>query len=240
MPDALTRVQNAQGTPGELAQDDFETQASTPGQSSRVARLRADYWHRIRSGRSNPFRVAIPAYEGFTSDGTADNTETFSLSHELVETPNTQDVVVWLDGTYYGTPDAIDYDANTVDVTDSGTDSNVHVWYIVDEAASLSVRKAAPSGTTSASKEIESVSLSRMHLGNQFEQPEYFSFSTELEGYLATEITLDVYVNAPYEVRFEDPDGDGASATNLLLSIPVERGSETIPGLKSAVKADMG
>jgi hypothetical protein len=51
---------------------------------------------------------------------------------------------------------------------------------------------------------------------------------------------LNVYVKASYEVRFEDAAGDGATPDNMLLHVPVQRGTRNVPGLKQVIKADMG
>ncbi len=91
-------------------------------------------------------KLAIPAYQQETTNATADDSEQFNLGHSVTDTPVTQPVVVWLDGEYYGTPDSVDYDNDTVTVTDSGTDSTVHIYYISDAAASLETarRRATP------------------------------------------------------------------------------------------------
>ncbi len=215
--------------------------ANVTGKRSRIARLRANTLLRLHDGRSNPFRVAVPAYESFTSDGTADNTETFDLSHDVLNAPVTQSVDVWLGGSHYGNPDAVDFDAGTVDVTDSGTDSTVHVWYTSSEAATLELVKSTPNAGTNSSQELYSENLRLVHQTEQQEQAEFLKLNqTPLQEWVAEDMALDVYARAPYSIRFEDPDGDGAYPTNALLNLPAHEAKDTVPGMAQAVRDDMG
>jgi hypothetical protein len=52
-------------------------------------------------------------------------------------------------------------------------------------------------------------------------------------------MTLEVKVDAPYVTRFEDPDGDGATATNALLAIPVSKAASPVAGLNRLVRNQM-
>lgn len=223
-----------------LSPQAFDWQANSMGQRSRVARLRADVAYKLLGKQSDrPVELALPAYEGLgPTNGTADDQETFSLTHGVLDCPNTQNVVVWLDGDYYGTPDNDDaVDTGDIQITDSGTSSTVHVFYIPEAAGTLEVEKAAD-GSTSTSKNLKTVSVKNVHRKNLSEQPEYFEFrdgSDPLEPFVAADMTLDVYVDVPYVTRFEDPDGDGAVATNALLNFTAMQGRDIVSGLKSAV-----
>lgn len=222
--------------------DEGSTPVNTTGERSKVAELTLDTPIRLKGGRSNPFRVAIPAYEKLgPTDGTGGNTETFSLSNDVVQSPVTEDVVVYLDGDYYGAPDSIDYAADTIDVTDAGTASDIYVWYISGEAATLSLYKAIPNSETSNTQRLWKSQLARLHKQDQTEQPEFFNFSDRSwKPYLASDMKLRVYINAPYEVRFEDPDGNDNTPTNMVLALPTEQAQNTVPGLISTIKASMG
>lgn len=227
----------------ELGPSDFATSASTPGDRSRFGRLRADTPVALKAGRANPLYLALPAYESVgPTDGTADNTETFALSHSVMQSPATEDIVVWLDGEYYGSPDAVDYDADTFDVTDAGTASTVHAYYISDAPATFEIEKVTPDGNVRAP--IYDANLSLTHSTNQHKDPEYLSIGQNfggslLERFVATDMTLDLYVDAPYVVRFTDPDGDGTSPTNALLTFKAQQGEREVPGLDAAVRDSM-
>jgi hypothetical protein len=158
--DVINRLKGVQRRPDELAPGDFETSAGQQGSETVVASLQADTALALREGRGNPIRLAVPAYGSDTlaNDGTE---QTFDLGHSITETNVTQDAVVWFGGTYYGTPDAIDYDANTVTVTGDNTDSTVHVFYISDDAATVEIQKATRTGTRTASRRYRRVSSTR-------------------------------------------------------------------------------
>jgi len=220
-----------------------ELSVNTLGEDSEIAELTLDTPIRLRGGRSNPFSVAIPAYEKLgPTDAEADTQESFALSHDVIETPNTQDVVVYLDGEYYGAPDNDDYaDTGEIDVTDSGTGSDVYVWYVTGEAATVTLSKAVPNAQTSASERLWTTQLARLHKQDQNEQPEYFTFpSQSWQPYLASDMKLRLNIDAPYPVRFEDPDGHGNTPTNMLFHIPVEQAQDQVAGLTGAIKASMG
>ena len=216
----------------------FQTTANSMGQRSRIGRLRADTPLRLLEGQSHPLRVAIPAYESFSTNGTADDQESFALSHDVTETPNTAPVDVWLDGTHYGAPDSVDYSTGDITVTDSGTNSTVHVFYISGKAATLEIEKAT-GGAKSKQQTLYKANTALVHATDQSEQPETFGFGTLWDSFVATDMTLDVYLNAPYVARFEDPDGDGARATNALLDFTAMKGTDSVAGLKGAVRAEM-
>ncbi|MDG5778199.1 hypothetical protein VB773_01445 [Haloarculaceae archaeon H-GB2-1] len=238
MSDLKQRLNKASRQPGHIAPADMETEVSSQGVRSEIAAYTAATAHMLRPRQ--PFRVAVPAYEKFTSDGSADNTETFSLTHSVVDSPATQSVVVWLDGEYYGAPDSTDFDADEIDVTDSGTGSNVHVYYISDAPATLELRKSVPASSTDSSQQVYKGNVGLVHGTKQTEQPEYLDLNeTPLHAWLGTDMTLTAYIDAPYTVRFEDGDGDGTEPTNALLNVPAYIGQSEVAGLTSAIKQDM-
>ncbi|WP_232703150.1 hypothetical protein [Halobacterium wangiae] len=226
-----------------LSPQSFEWSPGSMGQRTRIARLRADTAHKLLGKQSGKtLEVALPAYEGLgPTNGTADDQETFTVSHGILDCPNTQNVVVYLDGDYYGTPDSVDLSTGDIDVTDPGTASTVHVFYIPDKAGTIEIEKALD-GSTSTSKNLKTLSAKNIHRKNLSEQPEFFEFTDAedgLEPFVAADMTLDVYVDVPYVVRFEDPDGDGAMATNALLNFSAYQGRDVVPGLMGAVKESM-
>ncbi len=107
-----------------IAPDAFDWQANSQGQRSRIARLRSETAHKLLGKASDrAVELALPAYESLgPTNGTDGDQETFSVSHGIRDCPNTQNVVVWLDGDYYGTPDNDDaVDTGDITVTDPGS-----------------------------------------------------------------------------------------------------------------------
>ncbi len=245
MEDIIQRVRNLPATPTTISpttfadEDEAEQMASTSTDRDRIASLNAESMLAVRGGER--FQLALPAYEKFTTDGTGGNTETFSLSHSVMQTPNTENIVVWEGSQYLGNEpvlDAVDYDANTFDYTDDGTSNTLHVYYISDAAADLEIQKVSTSGNSYQGLYDESLRL--VHQTNQSEQPETPDVnSTDLNPVVPSEFEIEVYLDAPYTFRWTDADGDGTSPTNLLFSFPVNRGRGQIPGLRDAVAADM-
>ena len=218
--------------PGQLSPDDFEQDVNEVGSQSTILTRTADAVFALRDGRDHPLKLAIPAYETFQTDGTAGNTETFALSQSITQCPDTQDAAIWLDGSFYGSPDAIDYANDTFDVTDGGTGSTVHVYHISDEAATLKFYRRWPGGNTR--DPVFTANLALVHQTNQSEQAEALSLD-DLERFVATDMEFVVTVNAPYTIRFSE-DSDGTEAVNALTQIETLEGQDDVEGLGGVLK----
>jgi len=224
-----------------LSPASFKSSVSSMGKRSRIFRLRAETANKILGRESDSrLELAIPAYESFTTNGTQDDTESFDLAYEPLDNPNTQNVVVWLDGTYYGAPDNADVlSTGSIDVTDPDTASTVHVWYFPNKAGTIEIQKAID-GSTSTTKNLETFSAKSLHQKNLSEEPEFFDFrdsGDDLEAFIAGDMTLDVYIDVPYLTRYAT--NDGAHATNALLNFSTLQARDRVPGLKDAVTASM-
>jgi hypothetical protein len=226
----LNRLQQIGRRPDELSPADFETEVGSQGAESVVARLQADTAVALRDG---PIKLAVPAYESFTTAGDG-TTQTFQLSHSVTVAPDTQDVVIWFDGDYQGEPESIDYDADTITVNGPGSVVTVHTFYVSDEPATVKYRKESPNGNHR--EPLYEGNAGLVHQTNQNEQPEQVRLREHpLKRFVATDMELQITVDAPYVTRFEDPDGHGATATNALLETRVLRAEQTVPGLTRLV-----
>jgi hypothetical protein len=216
----------------ELSPSAFDaTMASSPGRESRVAELTADAALSLRNDR---IKLAIPAYESFETAGDG-STQTFSLGHSVIDTPDTQSAVVSFGGDYQGVP-SVDFDANEITVDGPGTAETVHAFYLSDAPATIKIRKESANGDTRTT--LFEGSLSLIQQTNQNEQPERLRLG-QIERFVATDMTLFLSIDAPYVVRFEDPDGDGATATNALTQVPLHRAEGSVRGLREIVEAAM-
>jgi len=217
--------------------DDFETYANQTGRESEILTLRTDTVHALRE---TDLKVAIPAYETFTTDGTAGNTETFTLSNDLVDSPNVGTSLVLYEGGTRVSPDAVSFSNDTFDYTDDGTSNTLRVYYIVGNAATLKVKKQIPGGKTEASEELKTMNVGIVNEKDQQEDPVTLSFSNSwLERFLATDMELVVTVDADYTVRFEEST-DGTKATNALFHTTATKGMGSAEGLLAAIREDMG
>lgn len=240
MADVMGRLAAAGVRNTSLSPRQFETSTNSQGSMSKVATNTTDTAFAVRTGRNNPLRLAIPAYESFTTDGTAGNTETFNLTYDLIDTPNTENLVLWENGSL-ASPDAVDVANDSFDYTDDGTGNTLHVYYIPGDAATLELRKTMPSASTSTSEKLYEVNLGLVHKANQSEQPEYLSLNdAALQRFLASDMDLEVRINAPYQIRWEDNDGHETEPTNALLQVPAQKADREVEGLGSAIRADMG
>jgi len=228
----LRRLQAATRRKDELAPSDFETAANSMGQDSPVAEFVADTAVAFRDGR---IKFALPAYDSFQTAGDG-STQTFGLSASIAESPDTQDAVVWFGGDYQGVP-AIDYTTDEVTVDGPGTVETVHVFYLSSDPATVTLRKVTSDGDNR--EQLAEFNAALVHQTNQNEQPERLRLGSGLRRFVASDMTAEVVVNAPYVVRFEDPDGDGAIATNALLAFRVTRSDRSIDGLPAVVESRM-
>lgn len=216
-----------------LSQADMDLQANEVGADSVVATLKAQRPFGVQEA---VYDLDLPAYESFTSDGTGGNTETFNLSHEVVDSDTiADDVVVYVAGTGYVDPDAVDYENDTVDVTDPGTSNDIHVWYVVADQATMKVRKTAPSNVH---EDIDEDDMGLRNIRDQLADPLEFEFDHAFQGIVPTDWDLEVRINAPYPVSWSE-EGGSAEPTNARISIPIFRARDEIPGLGQFIKHEI-
>ncbi|TKX70949.1 hypothetical protein [Halorubrum sp. GN11GM_10-3_MGM] len=238
--EVMNRLAEASRRNTTLAPRQFETSTNSQGSLSDIATLMVDTALALRTGRRNPLRLAIPAYQSFETAGDGSD-QTFSVTHDLTACPDTQDVVVWFDGEYQGSPQSVNHDTDEFTISGPGAVQTVHAYYISEKAASFELRKKTPSAKTTNSEKLYEVNLGLLHEANQSEQPEYLSLGeSELQRFLASDMELTARLKAPYQVRWTDPDGDDTEPTNALLQVPAQKSNGEIEGLTSAISADMG
>jgi hypothetical protein len=174
MSEIAQRVRQTPGRHGTLSPKTFrqqaETEAATTSDRERIARFNATRPLVVRGDKR--FQIAVPAYESFTTNGTADDTETFDLAHSLLDQPNTENLVVWDGSTYVGGEgalDAVDYGAGTFDYASPNTNSTLHVWYMTGARAELEIEKVTTNDNNQQGLYSESLSL--VHQVKQSENP---------------------------------------------------------------------
>jgi hypothetical protein len=236
MPSVKERLENAPWQPGTINRGDWEFSTNTTGEKSVVATYQAPRPLRIREDRE--FALAVPAHETFTVNSTADDQETFSLSHNLLDSPATVSLVLFDDGDT-AQPDSIDYAADEFDYTSPNTDTTLDVYYIPRNPASVEFRKVAPGGGNTIEQPLFETPTVIAHTRDQSKDPLSFDLGrTALHDAVPRKWQIQMVVKAPYPVAFEE-DTRNTSATNALLSIPKAQTEQRIRGLKDAVKADI-
>ncbi|DAC85271.1 hypothetical protein [Natrinema versiforme] len=235
------QLQAVDWTPGSVTLREFNTQEGTPGEASVIAETQVGRALQLRDDPDSELRLVLPAYEHFTTDANADNTETFELANTLVESPTTQDLLIWEDGAVVQ-PDAVDYGADSFDYTSSGTETDLDVFYVARNPASVEIRKTAPGAGGKVNQTLKEAQTAILHTRDQAQQEIMFGFErTPLQPYLPRKFNLQVVVDAPYTVAFEAPERANGTprARNALLSLPRYQTEARIEGLGAAVKQDM-
>ena len=230
------RLEDASYQPGTIKRGDWRFSTNTTDEESVVATYEAPRPIRIREDRE--FDLAVPAHETFSVDGTADNSETFNLSYNLLDTPATVSLVLYDDGTPVQ-PDSIDYAGDTFDYTSANTGTTLDVYYIPRDPASVEFKKVAPGGGATIEQPLFEMPTVMAHTRDQSKDPLSFDLGrSQLHDTVPRKWQIQMVVKAPYPVAFEESTR-GTTATNALVSIPKAQTEERIRGLKDAVKADI-
>jgi len=215
-----------------VAGGDWSEEANSANEQTSVASYQVERPVAIREGVSAD--VNIVAYEEFTS-GMGDNSqETYNLSHNIADVDAVAEDLVLFQGGTSVTPDSVDYDANSFDYTDDGSGDELDAFYVVVDQALVDIRKVAPRNVRESMKELDAGFANRR---DQREDPLAFRFDEPLEGVVPTDWTIEVQIDAPYDVRWEGANNAASFPTNLRLQIPIRRARDEIPGLEEAVKA---
>jgi hypothetical protein len=234
----LKELREADTHSDQFTRADFDLFAGVAGSNELVAEKQVLRPHALREGR--PIDVAVMAYEEFTADGTAGNSETLNLSHNPVESTATPEPVVVYENDSRLAIDSRDYENNTITVTPANADSTLGVFYASGEQAQVAVQKTAPGAQ--AQETLFSGDIGLIHMRDTAREPITLEFDgSPVQPVIPTDWRLQVYVDAPYTARFaKDVGGDGSDeqATNSLLGFGYRATQEDIEGLKTAVAQD--
>lgn len=234
----VNELRNADTHRDQFTRADFDTSAGVAGSRELVAEKKVQRPHALEQG--SPVDVAIMAYEQFTSNATAGDQETFTLSHDVVESTATPESIVAYEGDSRLAIDSRDYANNTVTVTAANASSEVGFYYASSEQARVTVQKTAPGAQ--AQEALWSGDAGLLHMRDTAREPVTFDFEgSVLQPVIPTDWRLQVYVDAPYTARFaKDIGGDGEDelATNALLGFNYRATRDQIEGLKTAVARD--
>jgi len=216
-----------------LTVSDFTLSANSQGQLTKIAEYKAERPFSIRQGI--PFDLHLVAYESKTTDGTGGNTETFSLSYNLVDAASVATDLLLVDDGTVVEPDSIDYANDEFDYTDADTGSDLDVFYLAEDQALVQFRQVAPKNIT---RTISEKDAGLANIREQTKDPLTFDFDDLSEALIPTDWRLEVYLNAPYTHKFEN-DATGATADNMLLDIPIAKANEEIDNLGWAIKEQL-
>ncbi len=223
-------MQQMPGKNRPLTQSDFDLSANETGNRSRVATRKAIRPVVVRENAR--YDVNIPAYQSYTTDGAAGDTETINLDHNVIDADGVSEDVVVFEGGADATADVtVDYAANTVDLANTDADASVDIWYMTDAQARLEIRKTAPSNYYA---DLDERDAGMVNLRDQSRDPLTFEFSDPFGGAIPTDWRLEIYIDAPYPVKWSGT-GD-AKPRNALISVPIHRKNNELDPLETVVK----
>lgn len=220
-----------------LATGEFTQEDGVPNERTTVAKTQFDRATAVQEGQ---YDLDLVAYESFSTNGTAGDTETFALGHDLIDADSVaEDFILYEAGTR-ATADSVDYAANSFTYTDDGTNNTLHVFYVASDQAHVEVRKVAPNGTYEV---LDEADVGLINQRNQNKDPLEFEFDHQLQGVLPANWTLEVVVDAPYTVSWGvDTDGDGtdeAEPLNQMIHAPIRRTRQSAPDFIGDVVASV-
>jgi hypothetical protein len=212
--------------------DTGSVRSNTTGRETAIVEFQAQTPIDVREDKA--FRVAVPAYETFTEDGSS-GSETLTLGHSLTDPPATAAAVAFEKGQSIPVT-GFDTSADEVTVTSSGSGNTIDVFYISDAPATLRLKKVAPPTEGKTSQNLYETDLILPHSKDQYDDADHIA-AAGMKGLLATDFTLTVTISAAYDVELGEVSraGGTARATNALLSVPVYQGQNPVNGLAKRV-----
>jgi len=238
--DVVKRLQQTPATRTRIRRQDFDLFNATAGQNSKIAEYTAEMPLVIEEGR--PARLMFVTVEEFQTDATASNTETFNLSNNLVQTPNTENFLLYENGSQVSA-DAVNYSGDSFDYTDDGTGNYLHAVYVFRDPIPVEVRKAAPSAAGGQHETLLEDVTSSLAEGNQNKEPPTFDLPhSPLQGVIPRNWRIEVYADGSPAIEWDDSsetNSQGVTAISPILDVPVKQAGQKVKGLSNAVKRDM-
>lgn len=226
------QVREAGRTSSNLPLGQFTLSKGTSGEESTVAEFKAGRDLVLRQNR--PLRLTLIAYETFTTDGSGGNQETFNLSNDIVESPNTENFYLYdeTNGTEVS-EDSVDYSNNSFKYTDSGTSNTIAAYYVARDPGTVEIVKKAPSSQGKVEETIFDDATSLIHEQNQHQDPLYLSLGqSKLQPVVPEDWKLQVRADCPYVVKLDVAD-------NGLLQVPAAYLDSQVSNLSKAVAQDI-
>jgi hypothetical protein len=232
----IQRLQDTAATSQLLRWSDFTRYNGASGERSLLMEYEAELPIVFRE---DGMRLVFVVVEEFTTDGSG-NEQTFGLSNNLIETVNTEDLVLFSDGSR-ARPNSIDYGANEFKYTDGGAAETLDAFYIVRDPVQIEIVKKAPRSQGNVEEVLYDEVTSLLHTRDQNQEPPAMDFAGDhpLTPVVPRKWSVQLYANG--SVAFANDDSDtgtdnGVQAVNALLKIPINRAQEDVEGLTAAVR----
>jgi len=232
--DAIDAVNSVGGTNQRLKRQQFDLLDDVANKRTKIASYEVN---RDLVFREAAVRMMFVVHETVTTNSTAGDTETFDLSHNLIQTANTTPIVLY-DSDERVQPEAVNYAADSFDYSDSDTGDELDVFYVARNPVQIEVEKSAPRAQGNVGEIVFDDVTSMLHERNQNKEPPEMDFDRRLEKVVPKNWTIDIYAKGPVALAWEDDPGN-VQAVNAVISLPITRLHESIEGLAQAVKQDI-
>jgi len=233
MQEIVNKLADISTSPATLRRGDFEASPHSGGSGETVV-LSKKARQPFALRRGVPYRVVPVARESFATDGSG-TSQTFNLSHNLIDSDVSDDLLVYADGAQ-ASPDSVDYANDSFDYTDGGAAEDLTVYYVAATQAQLKLMKVAPGGSNKETLVEHDAALINRRDPNR--DPLTFEFNqSKLQATVPKDWRLEWTIDGPFSAGF-DPDTDPVPV-NFLVSVPINRASVAeVDGLGSAVSND--
>jgi len=231
----IQRLRQIPASRQKLRKADFDLTNGSTGERTLIAEHKVKTPTVLRPGRGG--RLAFATVEEFQTDGTG-SAQTFNLSHDIIQTPNTDNIFLFEAGSVVQ-PDSVDYGADSFTYTGPGSAEYLHAAYIPRDPTLVEIERQAPRAQGGVSDVVLDEATSLLHPQDQNQEPPEFNGTNPLDFAIPKNWKLQVYADGP--VPFEWNDGaeansQGAVARNAIISLPVRRAGRDVQGLSQAVK----
>ena len=222
-----------------LRWSDFTRYNGASGERSLIAEYEAEL---PIAFREEAMRLVFTVVEEFETSGN-NSQETFNLSNNLIQTPNSENLVLFSEGTR-ARPDSINYSGDSFDYTDGGSAETLDAFYVCRNPVRIDVEKSAPRSQGGMSEVVYDDVTSILHERDQNQEPPRMDFAGDhpLTPVVPRKWTVEIYADGP--VAFANDDSgtgtdNGVEAVNALIKIPINRAQQDVEGLARAVRHEV-
>jgi len=222
-----------------LKRQDFEYLTDVSGARTKIASYEVETPLAVRE---ESVRLSFITVEQFQTPGDGSQTS-YDLSYDALPTNNTTDFVLFEGGSRVSV-DTVDYADNSFTYTGPGSQEYLHAYYVPRDPSYVEIVKTAPKSQGRVEETVFDATTSMLHERNQNKEPPEMDFTdgNPLDPMVPRKWTIDIYAEGPVPFAWNDSDtanSQGTTATNAVVSIPVNRATQDLPNLSQAVKQDI-
>jgi len=233
--DVMAQLGAAATAKSRLRKAQFTLSNGTANERTQVASFEAETPLVLREQAD--IRLMLTTVEEFQTSGTG-SSETFNLSNNIIESPNTANLVLFSDGNRVQ-PGSVDYSNDSFDYTDGGSQERLHAHYVARDPVQVQIEKEAPRAQGNVTEVVWDGATSLFHERDQNQEPLSFDFDRPAAKAVPRKWDINIYADGPYPIEWNDEaeaNSQSTVATNAIISLPVKVASTNVPDLSDAVK----